>query len=242
MTENVTLRVASQRIYTVSNGYRLFTSALAQFGFVLCRPSNLAPTILPEALSGLISINETREGVELYRFESAGDLVGADAIDTSSWPVQYQTAGRGPTVLELAFPFIPGRETFAGANATAGGSAPIVGPGGFLATSGAIGAAYVTAGALAASCSGTFRQDFDTGSNSWEWAASDACDGPASIASRFESSQDFTQRGLRVVESTFTQYELTATRQWCSCEGTGQVNGGTGCSNCGDRATLERWA
>jgi hypothetical protein len=76
-----------------------------------------------------------------------------------------------------------------------------------------------------------------TGFNSWTWNASDACDGPASIASRFESGQDFTQRGLRVVESTFSDYQLSATRQWCLCETTGQISGG--CTNCGDRASLE---
>ena len=237
MTENVTLRVSSQRLFTVSNGYRLFTRSIAQFVFVLCRPSNQPFTVLPESLSGLIEINETRNGAELYRFESAGEVIGPTAYDTTPWPVQYQTAGRGPTRLGLIFPFVAGRETFAGANVAAAGTAPIVGPGGFVATTGAIGAGYSTAGPLATSCNGTLRQDLATGFNSWAWNASDACDGPASIFSRFESGQDFTQRGLRIIETTFTDYQLTATRQWCLCGDTGNRAGG--CSNCVDRAKLE---
>jgi hypothetical protein len=237
MTENVTLTVSSQRVFTVSNGYRLFTSTAAQFVFVLCRPSGLPMTILPEFLAGYISINETRNGAELYRFESAGETLGIGSYDSSQWPVQYQTAGRGPTSLGLLFPFVAARETFAGANVEAAGSAPIVGPGGFFQTTGAIGAGYKTAGPQSAACSGSLRQDLDTGFNAWTWNASDSCDGPASIASRFESGQDFTQRGLRVVESTFSDYQLTATRQWCLCETTNQISGG--CSNCGDRSTLE---
>lgn len=240
MTENVTLRVSSQRVFTVSNGYRLVTNSMAQFVFMLCRPSNQPPTILPEYLSGIISINETRNGAELYRFDSAGELFGVDAVDSSLWPVQYQTPGRGPTRIGLVFPFVPGRETFAGANVEAVGLAPIVGPGGFASTSGAIGAGYVTAGALAAACAGSFRQDLETGSNSWNWAASDSCDGSSSLSSRFDGTQDFTQRGLRITESVFTDYQLWATRQWCACGDAAQIAGG--CSSCGDRATLEPWA
>ncbi len=237
MTENVTLTVSSQRLFTVSNGYRLFTSTAAQFVFVLCRPSNMGISVLPEFLAGYISINETSNGAELYRFESAGETLGVGAYDSSQWPVQYQTAGRGPTSLGLLFPFVAAREMFAGANVEAFGSAPIVGNSGGGATTGTIGAGYRTAGALAASCTGSFRQDLGTGYNLWTWNASDSCDGPASLSSRFEFENDFTQRGLRVVESTFSDYQLTATRQWCLCETTNQISGG--CSNCGDRSTLE---
>jgi hypothetical protein len=239
MTENVTLRVASQRIFTVSNGYRVYASSLAQFGFVLCRASNLGVSLLPEYASGLVSINETLGGVELYRFESSGEVIGPEAGSSAGWPVQYQTAGLGPTVMSLAFQFDANREFFAGANVSAGGSAPLVGNSGFGSTGVGVGGSYQTAGPLYRSCSGSFRQDFQFGSDTWNWNASDSCDGPAAISSRYESASDYVQRGRRIVDSFFSQYELTATRQWCSCEGTGQVNGGTGCSNCGDRATLE---
>jgi hypothetical protein len=237
MTENVTLRVSSQRLFTVSNGYRLFTRSIAQFVFVLCRPSNQGFTVLPESLSGLIEINETRNGAELYRFESAGEVIGPTAYDTTPWPVQYQTAGRGPTLMGLFFEFGADRRTFAGSNVSAFGSAPIVGNGGSAATTGTIGALYRTAGPQAGACAGTLRQDFAGGYNLWNWAASDSCDGPASLMSRFESTSDFTNRGLRIIESTFTDYQLTATRQWCLCGDAGNRSGG--CSNCVDLSKLE---
>jgi len=240
MTETVLLRVASRHTVSVSDGYRLFAAVSAQWAFRLCRPTNQGMTITPLSLNGFISIDESRNGSELYRFDAGGDLFAEDAVDSSRWVVQYQTPGRGPTVLSFQFPNFPAnRQTFAGANVQATGTAPIVGAGNFPAVSGAIGAAFVSVGTA---CSGSNRQDFADGYRLTTWDAADSCDGPASLMSRVESAQDYTQRGLRITESEFTEYQLSASRTWCACDGTGPSELAGGCSNCGDRSTLEPFA